>query len=332
MRRNMTAAGIVSLVCALAAAPTFAVEQGTPTVSTVVAEVNGVVITYGELLEEIDVSIRELKKTYSGEDLARRTNVLLLTTLNRKKNDILLLTEAEGLLTDRAAAEVQQRVSKHIRELTAKYGSLKALKENLSQQGETIEDEKQKFRKQALINAVLHEHVYSKITVSPEEMLRYYDENRDEFKRGRVTRIVHILIPARTPESRDSARAAAGECHRRIREGADVTEVARKHSKGPHANKGGIWETVKPGTLRPEVDFYVFALAEGELSPIIETDMGYHIVKVLESRDPRVLTFEEAQEEIYKKIYEDKFFERRQVYLDELEKRAFVRMLWEPEV
>ena len=317
---------------ALAAGVAFAAGQGSPTVSTVVAEVNGIVITYGELLKEIDVASRELAKTYSGEDLEHRRNVLLLSRLDRKKNDILLLGEAESLLTDSSAMEVQQRVSKHIRELTAKHGSLKALKESLEQQGKTVEDERNEYRRQVLIATLVNEHVYSRITVSPEEMLRYYNENRNEFKRGQITRIVHILIPARTPELRASAAASAGECYRRIRAGADITEIARKYSKGPKANKGGIWETVKPGTLLREVDFYVFGLADGELSPVIETRMGYHIVKVLESRDPRVLTFEEAQEDIHKKIYEDKFFERRKMYLDELEKRAFVRVLWEPEV
>ena len=328
---KMQAIGIVVAGVALAGG-VFAAGQDTPTVSEVVAEVNGVVITYGELLKEIDVALRELKNTYSGEDLQRRTNLLLLATLSKKKNDILLLSEAESLLTETAAGEVQRRVSKHIRDLTAKHGSLKALKESLAQQGKTIEDAQREYREQALIATLVHEHVYSKITVSPEEMLRYYNENREAFKRGRVTRIVHILIPGRTPEAREAARASAGELYRRIRAGADITEIARRHSKGPNANKGGIWETVKPGTFLKEVDYYVFSLAEGELSPVIETRLGYHIVKVLESRDPRVLTFEEGQEEIYKKIYEEKFLERREGYLRELEKRAFVRVLWEPEV
>ena len=125
--------------------------------------------------------------------------------------------------------------------------------------------------KEVLIATLVNEHVYSKITVSPEEMLRHYQLHRDQFRRPHSATIVHVFLSPSRFESPEKARAAARELYARIRDGADITEIARRHSHGLRAAKGGIWENLKPGTFRKEVDLFAFSLAEGELSPVIET-------------------------------------------------------------
>ena len=305
-------------------------QESAPTVDMIVAEVNGVVITYGDLRKSIEVPIRELQKTYSGEDLEDRINWLLLAELNRRKEEILLLTEAERLLSDETAAEAQDRVAKYIREEVAKAGSMSALEDLLAQQGKTLDDIREDFRRQILTATLVHEHIYSKITVQPQEMLRYYDEHPDEFKVDSAATIIHVFVGLRDFASREEARTAAAELYRRILAGEDISEIARKHSSGPKAAEGGRWTDVKPGTLRKEVDFFAFALAEGAVSPIIETDVGFHIVKVEKRTLARQLSFDEAHEGVYEQIYQEKLLERRKAYLEQLERRAFIRLLWEP--
>ena len=301
-----------------------------PVMSAVVAEVNGEVITFGDLWREIEVPARELRKTYHGQDLQRRINMLLVTQLDRKKNNILLLTEAERLLTDQVSMQIQEEVAKRVRKLVHESGSMAALKDSLAQQGKDLEDVKEDLRKEMLIGLLLNEYVYSKITVSPEEMRRYYEDHPDEFEVARTTTIVHVFVPRAAFDTPDDARRYAEELYDKIRDGTDITDVARKYSRGPKAPIGGVWDNVNPGAFRKEVDFFVFSMAQGELSPVIETGLGYHIVKVIKNRPAKTLTFEEAQHSIHEKIYEKKFRYRRAMYLKDLEKHAFVRLLWQP--
>ena len=138
------AAVIPAILAALALAHVAAFAADTddipemPVMSAVVAEVNGVVITFGDLWEEVEVPVRELRKTYHGRDLQRRINMLLVTQLERKKNGILLLTEAESLLTDQVSMQLHERVAKRIRTLVHEAGSMAALKDSLSQQGKDL--------------------------------------------------------------------------------------------------------------------------------------------------------------------------------------------------
>ena len=330
------AAVIPAILAALALAHVAAFAADTddipemPVMSAVVAEVNGVVITFGDLWEEVEVPVRELRKTYHGRDLQRRINMLLVTQLERKKNGILLLTEAESLLTDQVSMQLHEQVAKRIRTLVHEAGSMAALKDSLLQQGKDLEDVQEDIRKDMLIGFLLNEHVYSKITVSPEEMRRYYEDHPGEFEVARSTTIIHVFLPRAAFDTPEEARLRAGELYRKTHDGADITEIARKHSRGPKAPIGGVWDNVHAGAFRKEVDFFVFSMAQGELSPVIETGLGYHIVKVIKNRPAKTLTFEEAQHSIHEKIYEKKFRYRRAMYLKDLEKHAFVRLLWQP--
>ena len=326
MRKEWLAAvvgGAFALLAGLSPA-----EEKPALASAVVAEVNGVVITYAELVKPLASEIRRLRGTYAGEELDKRVDLLLLKELSYRKNEILLLQEAERLVTKEVSDRIDERVRKRLRDEAAKAGSMIALREALAREGKTLDEQRDAYRKEILIGALLNEHVYSRVAVSPEELLRYYEVNGAEFRRPRTAKIIHILITHDSQGGKEQALAFAQGLRREIENGADMSELARKHSSDSHANDGGLWEKVTPGSFRKEVDSCIFALSTGELSDVIESPLGCHIVKVLETAPEGTVPFEEAQKEIYEKLFEKKFSERRDRYLGELEKRAHVRLLW----
>ena len=294
----------------------------------IVAEVNGVVITYAELLRAVRRPADELAKTLSGDELAKRVDALLMQEFERRRDVLLFVTEAERILSDEDKKRVDLRVEDRIRALTARAGSTTALKAAVAEEGGTLQELREEIRQDVLVMTLLGQEVHSRIRVSPEELPRYYEEHPEEFHRPATVKVVHILLRADDHGGKESALALAKELHQSVRNGEDMQTLAREHSDGPRAAEGGLWEDLKPDVIPAEADFFAKNLAEGELSPVIESSLGYHLVKVLARRPATVIPFTRAQEQIRINLLEEKFFARRKEYLKELEQRSFVRILW----
>jgi peptidyl-prolyl cis-trans isomerase D len=130
----------------------------------------------------------------------------------------------------------------------------------------------------------------SEISVSDEDLQRYYEEHRDDFKQP-ATAVVQLVALSRVPEAADSA--AALETARQIREqllaGADFAELARKQSADPGSReRGGDLGWFSRGDMTPAFEKAAFALKPGEISEPVLTPFGYHIIKVTDKEKDRV--------------------------------------------
>jgi hypothetical protein len=148
----------------------------------------------------------------------------------------------------------------------------------------------------------------------PEEEIRsYYEAHREEFHQPEQVRLSHIVVtPAPLPEFREpwnlsgddasneeEARAKIEALRERLEKGEDFAEVARRFSEDATAAAGGdLGYFVRGGGLRPEVEEAAFALAPGELSDVIETDAGFHLIRVAEHLPERQLPLGEVREAI----------------------------------
>ncbi len=130
----------------------------------------------------------------------------------------------------------------------------------------------------------------SEISVTDEDLRRYYEEHRDEFKQP-ATASVEVVGLSRVPEAADTA--ATLEAAKKIREqlvaGADFAELARKHSADPGSReRGGDLGWFGRGDMTPEFEKAAFALKPGAISEPVLTPFGYHIIKVTDKKDDRV--------------------------------------------
>jgi peptidyl-prolyl cis-trans isomerase D len=143
--------------------------------------------------------------------------------------------------------------------------------------------------------------IASQINIDDEELRRAYDMNRERYRTGERVRVRHILLKTtEVPEAdRPKIKARAEELLKQVRGGGDFAELARKHSQDPgSAIKGGDLDWVLRGqTVKPFEDA-AFSLKPNEISGVIETQYGYHILQVLEKEAAKVRPFEEVKDEL----------------------------------
>lgn len=125
--------------------------------------------------------------------------------------------------------------------------------------------------------------------VSDADAMEYYEKNKDMFKTEEEVRARHILV-----KEEEEARKIADE----IKTGKEFADAAKEYSTCPSSNNGGDLGFFGAGKMVPEFDQAAFALEVGELSHIVKTQFGYHIIKVENKKEATVKPFEEVKHQI----------------------------------
>lgn len=153
------------------------------------------------------------------------------------------------------------------------------------------------IRQQMLIEKLYHQAVELPGRLSTEELRRRYREQG----LGEEVRARHLMLyvaPDASDRERDQARKEIEALRRRVLQGEDFAELARRHSDHA-ADRGGDLGWFGRGDLKPQLEAQVFELAEGQVSPVIETEDGFHLLRV-EGR--RIRPFEEVQEQVRRRL------------------------------
>lgn len=170
--------------------------------------------------------------------------------------------------------------------------------------------------------AYLKSEVDEKIKVTEEDMKHYYKIHQDDFKAPEMLKARHILVKAdksASEEDRKKAREKAEEALRKAKAGEDFAKLASDFSDDLGSKtKGGDLGLFPRGKMVKAFEDAAFALKPGELSGIVETGFGYHIIKAEEKTPGGVQTFEKVRETVNKKVFE----ERRQARATEIIEKA----------
>ena len=139
-------------------------------------------------------------------------------------------------------------------------------------------------------------------SVNEEDIRAFYDANTDRFSRPGSRKASHILltVPADADEAAiEAAGKEAAQLTTRARAGEDFGALAREFSKDPgSAARGGDLGIIRPGTMVPEFESAVFALAAGQISDPVRTTYGWHVIKLTELKQSEASPFEEVHYEI----------------------------------
>ncbi|OGQ76874.1 MAG: hypothetical protein A3G94_08160 [Deltaproteobacteria bacterium RIFCSPLOWO2_12_FULL_60_16] len=146
----------------------------------------------------------------------------------------------------------------------------------------------------------------SQVQIGEKEAEDYYRTHRDEkFYQPKGVRLRHILLrlpPAGDPKQKDAARSKAEAVLQEARTGKDFAGLVRRYSEDPSAAQGGDAGWFAQGQLLPSVEKVAFALKKGEISGVVESALGYHILKAEEVREAKTKGFKETREEIVRAI------------------------------
>ena len=140
-------------------------------------------------------------------------------------------------------------------------------------------------------------------------------------------RFRQILLLFKKHDTREKTHALAWELMAKLKKGAAFEKLAKEHSDGPHADRGGLWGPVRRGALaQKEVDRGLFGLKPGEVSAFVETDAGIYILKCGEVLPGRPLTLEEAQPLIREQLVHARLQARYQKLVERLYMKNYVRI------
>lgn len=183
-----------------------------------------------------------------------------------------------------------------------------AVKKNLDKDTEVAKT-LERLRKKLLAQKLLEKEIIELTKVSEEDVKKFYEENKDTYKVPEQINAAHILIRVKegaTEKEDKEALAKAESLLKKIKEGGDFSQLAKENSDCPSKEKGGELGFFSRGQMVPEFEDAAFKLQVGEVSGIVKTKFGYHIIKVLDKKEPGQKDFAEVKEEIEQKLTKEK--------------------------
>jgi peptidyl-prolyl cis-trans isomerase C len=173
------------------------------------------------------------------------------------------------------------------------------------------------LKKRLIVEAFLKKRVETDAKIGDDDLKKFYEQNKDKFKTGEQVRASHILV---------KTEKEAKDVLAQIKAGGNFEELAKKHSVDSSAARGGDLGWFGKGSMVPVFEKAVMSLKEGQVSDVVKSDFGYHIIKLTGKRPAGVRPFEEVKDQIKAAIMPTKQQEVFQKIKDELKKNAKINI------
>ena len=294
--------------------------------NAIVAVVNDDIITLHNVNREAEPALAEAQKKAALTDTEKRQiRRMVLERLVEKK------------LTDQKIKELNIKVSEEeIRQAIDdvrkqnKIPSQEALVAALAAQGLTFEQYRGQLQEQIEKLKLVSMEVRAKVHVGEGEMRDYYTANLPKSTEDESFRARHIFFKTgerATSEEILRAKVTATSILADAKEGKDFAELARKFSEDPAARKdGGDLGSFKKGDMQPDLEKAILSLKPGEVSDLVSTPIGFHIIKLESRSSGTAKSFESVKGEIEEIIYRKKSEERFSQWAKELRGKATVEI------
>lgn len=203
------------------------------------------------------------------------------------------------------------------------------LKQKLAEQGQSLDAMREAYKLDFLAKGYLESKLRPRITVDVPEMRAYYNAHLDDFNRPARWTWREVIVEFEKHTSRAEARKKAEAILARLRSGEDFTKVAQAESEGPNRATGGLWETSPDSYSVAAVNDALKALPIGQVSPIIEGESSYHVVRVEDRRDAGPAPFPEVQDKVRTIVHRQKAQQESDAYLDKIRERTVVTTIFD---
>jgi peptidyl-prolyl cis-trans isomerase SurA len=301
-------------------------EADAEIIDKIVAVVNEEIILLSELREISTPYLEKMKSEYSlnyDEEQVKETERRILNQLIDEK---LVKQEVTKLETEVTEKEVDMAI-RDVREDNKL--SEEQFKQALSEEGVTLEVYREQLKDQMEKVRLLEREIKSKVQIKEEEIEEYYKEHMDSFNvppEVRFQQILLIIPPEASEQEIGQIRVIAEGVLQKIRNGEDFTAMVRLYSQDASAAAGGDIGFIKQGELIPALNEVAFSLNADEVSSVIQSSLGFHILKVLEKRERKKMTKEERWKEIEDILYNQKLEDKFKQWLKVLRKKSYIKI------
>lgn len=283
------------------------------------AVVNGSVISE----DELDTYVDQLKQRFSQrrgemkpEQVDRLKEEALQTLINRE----LLYQESQK----KGVAVDQSEIDNRIKRLKSRFPDETEFKSALEKNGISLASLKAHIAEGLAVQKLIDQE-FGDLSVSDKEAKKYYDEHPEAFTRPEQVKARHILIKV-GPDADEKQKAEATETLEEIKKklagGEKFSELAKQYSEGPSGDKGGDLGYFSHGQMAKPFEKAAFSLKKGEVSEIVETRFGYHLIKVTDKRSESLLPYEDVKGRLQSHLKDQKLKQHINGYIDQLKGNA----------
>jgi peptidyl-prolyl cis-trans isomerase SurA len=296
-------------------------------VEEIIARVNNEIITRTEYQKSLAQTEEETRQDCQG----KCTPEQLQNELEARKKTALRDLIDQSLLAQRGkdlGISVQTEVVKQLDQIRIqnKLASLDELEKAVSSQGLNWEDFKNNIQNRILTQKVVSQEVGSHISIGESDARKFYEDHQSEFVRPEQVALREIIVNTEGKKDTElpDLRKKADTALKRVKDGEDFGEIAKRLSDGTTKEQGGYIGTFKRGELAKQLEEVVFKMKRNELTDVIETKQGYLIFQVLEHYDEGQQSFEKVKNEIMDKLYNEKLEPAVREYLKTLREQSYV--------
>ncbi len=265
--------------------------------NSMMASVNGKIITRAEVNQEADNLLRQFQGRVPPEQMNDLRSSLWKQALENKINTKLLLQKVDQ---EKIQAD-KKDIDEQIEEIESHFPSSEKFHDQLAAMGISEKKLRQDIEENLKIRALLDQPMAAVKEATEKEVEAFYSDNPDEFENPEQVQASHILIavsPDDSPKEKEEKFNKLSRLRDEIEKGADFAQVARQHSDCPSKERGGDLGYFERGKMVKPFEDVAFKLKKGELSEIVETQFGYHLIKVTGHQDAHTLPLNEVKEKI----------------------------------
>lgn len=297
--------------------------DGSMSGGALVVTVNGREVYEGEIEQESARIRTQLSGRVPMEQLESMGEVIQQQAVNNMINRVLL-----GQAADRARVEIPEKdVMERAEQVKSGFGSEEVFKEQLEGSGLTEAGFQQEVELALRIETLLDQQTTDVQGVDESEVRDFYGTNIERFKKPEQVQASHILIPHEEADGepeKAAKRSKIDSLLAEIRGGADFAQLASEHSSCPSKARGGDLGFFGSGQMVKEFEETAFGLDIGQVSGIVETQFGYHIIKLTDRQAASTVPFEDAKADILAYMDGQKKQQVVGAYLDSLRTAASI--------
>lgn len=284
------------------------INRGLYAEDKIIAIVNKDTITQSEAEVYLNIIRLQISRQFKGKELEDKIEEERKQLIEKMIEDRVIIQEAKR----KNLQARPERVKFRIDEIKAAYQSEIDFENSIKEKGLTISDLEKKLNDQMIMRELIEREVKDRIIISPEEVTRFYEKNKNElFALAQTYAIEAIYLE-------DEKAAIALE--RDLKGGLGFQEAAQKH-KASYSK-----DSVAKDQLRPEAQNELSALSPGEISKPIKLEEGIYFFKLLEILPPKTQTLEDAHNRIYNYMFEEKFAVTMLEWLEGLKSKAYIEI------
>ena len=298
----------------------FVFAEETPPPTDKAAMVNDTVITQAELDSQMNMVVDRLRASGRLPDVSQLDQLRSQVLENLISRELLYQeSQKKGIKIS------QEAVNEQFINLKAQFPNEEEFNKALTRVNLTEASIKEKLERDLSLKKLIDDEVAPGVKLTDIEIRAFYDNNPEAFKQPERVKASHILIKV-DPEAEASQKAEAKKkidlVQAKLQKGEDFGALAKEYSEGPSAPEGGDLGYFTRGQMVKPFEDAAFAMKPGEVSGVVETQFGYHLIKVTDKTPEGTMPYDDVKERLGEFLKQKKIQEEVNVYVKRLEEKA----------